>query len=44
MFIFIWMIFTKKGRYERKKRGQDYIAYMKKTGKWVPHLGKKGYQ
>ena len=34
--------------YEEKllevKWRQDYIAYMKKTGKWVPYLGKKGYQ
>jgi len=24
------------------KLGQDYIAYKKKTGKWIPHLGTKG--
>ena len=44
MFIFIWMIFRKKGRYEEKllevKLGQDYIAYKKKTGKWIPNFSK----
>jgi protein-S-isoprenylcysteine O-methyltransferase Ste14 len=24
------------------KLGQAYIAYQKKTGKWIPHFGKKG--
>lgn len=32
--------------YEEKlmeaKFGQAYVAYQKNTGKWIPHLGKKG--
>lgn len=24
------------------KMGEAYVAYQKRTGKWIPHLGKKG--
>ena len=46
LLVLIALFYNYIAGYEEKlleeKLGQDYIAYKKKTGKWVPHLGKRG--
>ena len=46
LLVVIALFYNYIAGYEEKmleaKLGQDYIAYKKKTGKWIPHLGTKG--
>jgi len=46
LLVLIALFYNYIAGYEEKmleaKLGQDYIAYKKKTGKWIPHLGTKG--
>lgn len=46
LLVVIALFYNHIAGYEEKlleiKLGQAYIAYQKKTGKWIPHFGKKG--
>ena len=46
LLVVIALFYNYIAGYEEKlleiKLGQAYIAYQKKTGKWIPHFGKKG--
>jgi protein-S-isoprenylcysteine O-methyltransferase Ste14 len=46
LLVVIGVFYNYIAAYEEKlleiKFGAAYVAYQKNTGKWVPHLGKKG--
>jgi protein-S-isoprenylcysteine O-methyltransferase Ste14 len=46
LLVVIFVFYNYIASYEEKllevKFGETYVAYQKSTGKWVPHLGKRG--